>query len=522
MGHISELLPKEIREDYLKVFDDRPYQFEALQSILKCLQKKSNVVLTMPSGLGKTFLAQILFVLWGAAFKNLEWKILLVLPGRLSLHLYRENIAWVNKFVSVAVNEPGEFKNTDQYLEAIQDAKVLITNPRRMINLVYRNIIPYAQLQEYGLVILDGYEDILQPDDNRNQGFNNQANILFALLASSNCHFLMLGDVYIENTYWHSRVNPVKVEINHDLAQEFIPYVRINLRGVYDPHIHEMDRLLRKHMAESMGTIKQSVLKNSDQNHPIRMYQLVSQMRRIASGERDKFYLFFRKKAPLILTVNKELQMAFQRIVRVIDLRLLLFEDLVTDLDPDREWGSDAQFTETHFYLNDRNARINLNGKVRIVKKVVMELGEKRGLIFCRNLEICEYLAGVFIGSGRYANIIHNQITATERQLKIKEFKRRKGSVLLMTRYAVSQGFDIPEADYAIFYSPKDEEEVMWREISRIRSTWKDQKEIFILYYKGTGEESKLNRLLWHMKGRDRYILSAKDMPSKQVQTEQG
>jgi hypothetical protein len=312
----------------------------------------------------------------------------------------------------------------------------------------------------------------------------------------------------------------VRIDINTSLAQDFVPHVRINPIGVFDPQTFALDRVLRKHLGENINVIKQAMADTLDDKHPLRMRQIVSQMRDIAYGKKDRFYLFFRKQSPISIPVDKELQKAFQHIVRIIDLRLLLFEDLVPDISPNPELISERDELHPDDYYEQQNTRINLHGKVRAVKRLVLELGEKRGLIFCRNLEICEYLAGVFIGQGHSVSIIHSRIDVPEQQERIRFFKRHKKSMLLMTRYAGLRGFDIPEADYAIFYSPKDQEEVMWQEISRIRSTIKDPKEIYILYYKGTGEEDKYNRLLWHMRGRNRYLFSSKKKGQEPITTD--
>lgn len=49
---------------------------------------------------------------------------------------------------------------------------------------------------------------------------------------------------------------------------------------------------------------------------------------------------------------------------------------------------------------------------------------------------------------------------------------------------------------------------MMRQEIARIQSVRQHPKEVFILYYQDTGEESKLNRLLWGMKGKTNYLLA--------------
>jgi ERCC4-related helicase len=95
-----------VRREFKKVFEDRAYQFEVLNATLKCLQGKSNAAVTMPPGLGKNIpSAQVLSIFYGKALYGCHGKILLVLPGRLSLNLYTEHISWSRKFTNAAPNE---------------------------------------------------------------------------------------------------------------------------------------------------------------------------------------------------------------------------------------------------------------------------------------------------------------------------------------------------------------------------------------------------------------------------------
>ena len=56
-------------------------------------------------------------------------------------------------------------------------------------------------------------------------------------------------------------------------------------------------------------------------------------------------------------------------------------------------------------------------------------------------------------------------------------------------------GFDIPEGKHAMFYSPKEEEHIMWQEVLRIRSMRRDMKKVYVLFYENTAEEAKKARL---------------------------
>jgi hypothetical protein len=68
-------------------------------------------------------------------------------------------------------------------------------------------------------------------------------------------------------------------------------------------------------------------------------------------------------------------------------------------------------------------------------------------------------------------------------------------NILIITRSTGRRGLDMPQADYAILYSPKTDEYVVWQELSRIRSTLTNSKPSYILCYDKTTEQDRLYKL---------------------------
>lgn len=118
---------------------------------------------------------------------------------------------------------------------------------------------------------------------------------------------------------------------------------------------------------------------------------------------------------------------------------------------------------------------------------------------------MCELLAGTIINQGLPAYILHKDLASAELNKRVEGFKKHKAAVLLTPRLPGGRSMDVSHVDYAVFYSPKDEEAVMWQEMASIQSVRKHPKEVFILFYRNTGEETKLKRLLWKMKGNSNY-----------------
>ena len=67
--------------------------------------------------------------------------------------------------------------------------------------------------------------------------------------------------------------------------------------------------------------------------------------------------------------------------------------------------------------------------------------------------------------------LLDGRVGERERLPIVTPFSTTEGAVLILTRNTGRRGLDLPSGDYAIFYSPKDDEFTMWQELSRIRST---------------------------------------------------
>lgn len=511
MQQLIKLLPKEKRPGFEKSFEERPYQVEIVEKALQGLQNHTNPAVVLASGLGKTYTSLALAILFRKKYPDAKGRILIIVPSRLSLIVYKEHIAWADDFAKIITTDQESSSQLQGFDEQWTEMDILISNPRKLSSLVYRNAIPFNKLEDFGLVIFDGYHEIIDPFRNGDRPVDNHLDTLLAVLSILKRPMTFFCTHKRDDLFWDPILQPQKLEVQPDLAQGFVPHVIVKLMGIYDADIARRDRVLSRHLATNFNTIKQYVALHSKNQHTVRIRQIVTQMRAIANGDKDKFFLYYRKLSPLILPVDVPLRHAFERLVKIIDMRLLLFEDLLLDEDPAETLIEFNQLITAKGRPRTYGSRINMKGKILMVKEVVAEKGQKRGLIFCRNLEVCERLAGTFVTMGRNVSLIHRDIPEDEQHVRIKNFKRFKGSLLLMTRYMSARGFDIPEAEYAIFYSPKDKEQVMWEEISKVRSTWKDPKEIYLLYYKETGEEAKLNRLVWSMKVRDNYQFTPVD-----------
>lgn len=115
----------------------------------------------------------------------------------------------------------------------------------------------------------------------------------------------------------------------------------------------------------------------------------------------------------------------------------------------------------------------------------------ERGVLFVRTITLLEALKPLIAAEGLPVFQLTGEMGDHERQHSIAGFCESPNGVLVMTRTTGGRGLDLPFAHYAVFYSPKTDPVAMWQEMSRIRSTVSNPKDIYVLCC-GDGETTKL------------------------------
>ena len=140
--------------------------------------------------------------------------------------------------------------------------------------------------------------------------------------------------------------------------------------------------------------------------------------------------------------------------------------------------------------------RPRLRNKFDALLKILALHAGQRGVIFFRHIKVLREALSNLQSRHKVIATVHGERSASENDNALSIFRRQRGALLLITRDTGKRGLDLPEADYAIFYSPKAREDVTWQEVSRIRSTVRNIKETYILYYLHSGEEKKMNTMI--------------------------
>jgi hypothetical protein len=258
------------------------------------------------------------------------------------------------------------------------------------------------------------------------------------------------------------------------------------------------DASLQQAIAEAFGIVNTIVASSNPAGIGIPMAQLIDQLQPVASGSR-KFLRVYSggrtvKKIPLRPTLMKQCA----RIQRYLWARLLLFEDLAvgnTDVAPARWVSSLAESSHS------ASRGFQAGSKAQSLTRLATNFGGKsrKLVVFVRNVAVSEGVCVLLSREGLRTVFVHGETGDPERSRRLNRFKKGDVEVLVATRKLFGRGFDLPEADAAVFYSPKTSARTMWHEMLRIRATVVEPKPVFILFYAWTAEASKLGRLIQGM-----------------------
>ena len=297
------------------------------------------------------------------------------------------------------------------------------------------------------------------------------------------------------DTIWRAKFNPHLVEVPRDKYRDHLPQADVIPWAVYDDSVIEQDGRFQKALGKSLDEINEIVVATRPHEIRIPIRQLIRQAPAIVSGVVGELLVFRGRQRIKTVSVSPRLRQLCKRIQSILLERLLLFEDLQGILPSDEfdGWADETDFghtTSTHRFA--RGAKID--ALVQIVTAASAD--SKKTVIFVRNIPVCEAVAHILESVGFAVEFAHGQLENTKRMNSVGAFRSGKADVLVVTRALFGRGFDIPQADIAIFYSPKEDERTMWQEMLRIRSTVTNPKFAFVLFYAWTAESAKMGRLI--------------------------
>ena len=499
-------------------YDVRSYQITAATKAANELLAGRNAVLTLPTGTGKTVVCGMTAALVMA--EQPDARTLFTAPRRSLLSQLFNRSRWINPTVpSVALgSDPRE---TDQHVyAAVHYGRLIFGMPEFLGNRLLSDLLPNDLIAQLRFLIIDEFDHFLTLRYRARDvtaSFHDALETLLTCLGPS-CRLLLVSattpelpaatkpaevEAQVDATaqaafrrFLDARLSPSYVSIPPRYYADFIPHARIIAVAVEDGHVQALDFAIDEEIGLMLNWISGTL------GFPIDPVYVLPRLSQILSGH---------------LSLAPGLPRSFLADVAGLLGRLQWLSHLSDFVYEDMARNTDWRFEDTFRY--DRDLKRRLPAQVRRINDPPEEDGQKvmypafrgkadgllqilarhrdeKGVIFFRNVRILELFASRLREEGRSIAIVHGAQPASDNDAALASFRARENLLLLITRDTGKRGLDLPEADFAVFYSPKSREDVTWQEVSRIRSTLRDRKNTYILFYAGTGEAAKMAMMI--------------------------
>lgn len=496
----------------------RSYQStSAIKSVDELLQDR-NAVLTLPTGTGKTVICGMAAALF--LNERPQARVLFTAPRRTLLNQLHERSRWLNPtFPSRLVG--ADPREDGRHVRASFDyAPVVFGMPEFLSNRLGDGTVPDDIAAQISLLIVDEFDHFLTLRYLARGVAATFHDALAGLLdrLPPRCRLLLVSattpeaapvdaaadvETQVDATaqatfrrFLDTSLKPTYVSVPQRYYADFIPHAHIIAVAIEDPHVRALDQAIDEEIGLMLNWISGAV------GFPIDPVYVMPRLTQIRAGHMAVAPGYRRAFAPVVPGLLGRLQW-------LSHLPDFVYEDMARDTG----WHSEETFRYDEEFqrriptiahrVDDPprtgdhiTMRAEFRGKADSLYRILGRHSGERGVIFFRNVRILNLFAERLAAEGRTVVIVHGDQSPADNDRALARFRVGTDMLLLITRDTGKRGLDLPEADFAVFYSPKSREDVTWQEVSRIRSTLRDRKNTYILFYSGTGEEAKMATMI--------------------------
>lgn len=480
-------------------YELREYQAEAVIKAVSLLNHSRNTEICLPPGTGKTLIGQMILSVW--LHDHVDERVLCVIPNTNLLEQHFEMSNWAYQarlWEPLKIDARWRSRRRLSHDSDLQNARVWFALPGQLAQAVADDDISRLFLNTVSLVVVDEYDSfskaILGDEPDARLEFKKDMQSLQRALKGKNRMFLFMSATPAKApkpatarrqeapSVWSKTYSPELVEIPKDHYRRYVPLARISPIGVEDALIFEEDAHIRSAMSKRLNVVLEDIHGQGRQRvslaYLIPRIDGIIRSRRIAMPDRR------------VITVSPESVRACLEFLKLKFYRLSVFEECggseidLEEVDLSSDWTKSLKF----------KPGTKFDALVSLIKKELDSF--HKIVVFSRYVAPVEGIDRMLQEMGIKSSFVHGSQAPAERNSILSRFKTGNIEVLIASRELFGRGFDLPEADVAIFYSPKDNVRTIWQEFLRIRGTVADPKHIFVLFCLWTAEESKMGRLL--------------------------
>jgi len=499
-------------------YDLRLYQVTAARKSAEAVLSNSHAVLTLPTGTGKTLICGMAAAL--VLEERPESRILFTAPRKTLISQLRDRSRWLGPTATTGLVGIDPRDGEQRVRAAFEYSKVLFGMPEFLANRIRSGLVDRATIDRIDLLIVDEFDAFLTLRylaSGVSVTFHDSLDALLSQLPES-CRLLMVSattpevasaaedadvETKVDTTaqaafrrFLDERFDPKYVTIPERHYATFIPHAQIVAVAVDDPNVRELALAVEDEVGLMLNWISGAVGMHIDAGY------VLPRLPQIRAG---KLGLWPHGQR---ITGNGPVSGMLGRLEKMIHLPDFLYEDMAR--------GVESEVEETWRWTGDLESKIPVvarrivdppeeeggamwpepRGKFETLERILRMRAGERGVIFFRNIRILDTAAERLRDRVPELFIVHGKRSPAENDRALAHFRTTPGCILLITRDTGKRGLDLPEGDFAVFYSPKSRDDVTWQEVSRIRSTIGNPKATYMLFYDGTGEATKMRTMM--------------------------
>lgn len=433
-----------------------------------------------------------------------DMRALLLAPRRALAAQHGRYSAWTYPMMRSVLVDDERVGRPLQLAAACAKASLLVGLPGQVASAIQSATISAEIAASIGLILVDEFDEFLTeeyridgPAVRFEQDFarlrETLPNVPMALMSGSSPGALKTTDPAILRLaeFVERMWNPVVVAPHERSYAKFIPTARVTFVTVGDQEVTKLAQAIDTDLILALQRLREMVGPfSTDAVMPLLSGILAGRINLLPTGGRR-------------IPVTTDIRQACSAIQAAINRYSFLYEDLFAgytcsyqemfllneegDLVPTFRWRFDERAQANH--------QVQPRGKMRALLGIVGEHARRRGVVMVRFLRLAERIVAELADAGVPVRLLHGKQGSTEQAAALDDFRARPDCVLVMTRDTGKRGLDLPEADYAVLYSPKTSEPSVWQELNRIRSTVSFTKDSFVLVYSDCGEAERAGTL---------------------------
>lgn len=498
-------------------YQERDYQIKLARAAYARLTSGCNVIVDLPTGAGKTNVAFICALSFITEPGGARYRVPYIVPTRILIAQVVRAGAWLgDTLLRVAVTTQLT-SNTFSLRGAIAGHHVPVTTPGLFASSLRSGRIDRrAFVREVPFVIVDEFDEFLTVDiveHGMRARIENDFQELLDVIEGKPL-LLMSGTTPAAGAglthsltaselarFTEKRFEPVRVTAKESSYRKYIPLAHVHITAVKDEFVANANAALKQRLRNTIQNFECENRERLDASY------LLDRAAGIASGTVRQY----RRPDGRFVPITRKVHRLCLALLDTMGMFPFLFEDMFANFDveyratPILDMCEVVGITEAPFLVDRRHANEFLpllRAKAHSLIDVIRRHGSEKGVVFTRNTRLSDALeAEIKTVIGCPVITVDGRLSENQRYSRITQFSTQKTSILILTRTTGKRGLDIPAADYAVLYSPKEDEYVVWQELSRIRSTLGASKPSYLLLYSGTAEEERAQRLVQDMRG---------------------